>query len=91
MLIVLFSCSEENDTTTYSFQDATIEGYDYSKCACCGGWIINLSDSLQYRTGEIEELEEGSYENPIEVKIDWKLDYICEPNRFITINKLEFK
>jgi hypothetical protein len=70
--LILTSCLKENDFG----QRGVITGFDYRKCYCCGGWFININDSI-YRFKNLPEhnninLDNASY--PIEVFIKWKKD-----------------
>lgn len=43
MLVVIFSnCQKENNNTPDGWVEGRIIGLDFRRCACCGGWFIEL-------------------------------------------------
>jgi len=65
------ACSTKQDTT---FQKATITGYDYAMCACCGGWFINIGESTYrfYKLPAGSKLNLKNAEFPLKVDVIWK-------------------
>ena len=67
---VLASCMKDNDFG----QRGTITGPDYSRCYCCGGYLININDSI-YRFRTLPKRNNINLENesfPIKVILEWK-------------------
>ncbi|MEL6193578.1 MAG: hypothetical protein AAFR66_16070 [Bacteroidota bacterium] len=66
------ACTPENEV------EASITGPDFRRCACCGGWFIEIADST-YRfqkfpdCSEIEGLADD-VKYPIPVTIDFRAD-----------------
>ena len=65
---VLSSCRKEETRDT-----GTITGYDYRKCMCCGGWFVEIGDSI-YRFDQFPEassIDLDSITYPFDVWLDW--------------------
>jgi hypothetical protein len=69
-LIFVFSCKKETDNTNIG----KITGQDYRKCMCCGGWFIDINNTVYV----FDQLPPNSGINleaetlPITVKVAWK-------------------
>lgn len=86
------SCKKKGN---YFRSDAKIIGYDYSKCNCCGGYMIEIveDDSKPYFLSRTLPAENGinpSHPFPMEVEIDYTKDEkSCE--EVITVTRLREK
>ena len=75
LFLLLTSCSETTvPNDGYTNSDAKIIGYDFRKCMCCGGWLVDIKmDTLRIWNmpedfGKI--LDEK--EIPVNVRLSWK-------------------
>lgn len=67
-----FSCRKENVT----LDTGTITGPDSRECVCCGGWFVNINDSL-WRFTEQPANSDVDLTNttfPIVVELKWEKD-----------------
>jgi len=78
--IILFSCSKDDEIKFES--SAKITGYDMRKCACCGGWLIEIEDIKAVK--HFDNLPENSQIDlqnttfPLSVNINWtETDTYC--------------
>ncbi|HAA15229.1 MAG TPA: hypothetical protein DCE41_27450 [Cytophagales bacterium] len=73
-VVCLSGCAIGENFTFES--EAVIEGYDFTLCGCCGGWMIFL-DGQEDDLRRFEVLPEGSgidldnMEFPITVRLNW--------------------
>jgi hypothetical protein len=70
LCFILVTCMKDNDFG----QRGIITGLDYSKCYCCGGYLIKINNST-YRFRDLPEQNNINLENasfPIEVILEWK-------------------
>ena len=98
LAISLFSgCKEEPATPPW--QDGIITGYDFARCACCGGLMIDTSGNTEKYEGEfyrwnrtIEYAFLDEMDFPIYVKFQFELiEDGCEHMRWIEVTELELK
>ncbi|OQX80883.1 MAG: hypothetical protein B6D64_02640 [Bacteroidetes bacterium 4484_276] len=83
LFVLLIGCQkdkiDDNPRDDYMSFGA-ITGYDWRKCMCCGGWIIEIDNSI-YRFFELPDnciinLENETF--PLNVKLDWvEEDFQC--------------
>jgi hypothetical protein len=77
--VIIFSACEKRDSScgnndsVNKYSTAVITGRDFTKCYCCGGWIIEI-DNLTYKfdrapVGSTVNLETLSY--PASVNVTW--------------------
>jgi len=77
LLIWTLSCDRDDDDTTELVYESVgvIEGFDASECACCGGYLIKLEDSIQRYNFETIPPNSGidleSEQYPLNVKLNW--------------------
>ncbi|XZF14184.1 hypothetical protein ACTHGU_20590 [Chitinophagaceae bacterium MMS25-I14] len=93
-LSVLVSCHKGDD----QFSKAVITGYDYRKCSCCGGLMMNFGDNTQQYDSNfylVSQLPAGTSIGaadifPIKVYVQWKPDtnYHCGSSNRIIITQL---
>ena len=73
ILIIGFSaCNKEKD---YYSSTGIITGFDYTKCGCCFGWMINI-DSTIYLLDSIPSSSNINLKEtllPLSVKLDWRI------------------
>ena len=72
-LLVYSSCDKQPGP---DYQKATITGYDYRMCICCGGWFIEIGKET-YRFDQLppsSNLDLNNAEFPLKVKVIWKKD-----------------
>lgn len=74
-LVFLLSCTEQAPFKN----DATIIGFDFRRCACCGGIFFEIEgDTLRSPIWpEGFEFDESKDSLPIDVKLNW--DYSSDP------------
>ncbi len=70
ILTLLIACNRED-----TFMDTgTITGQDPRDCMCCGGWFIEIRDTMyrfdQLPPNNVIDLSTITY--PMKVKLDWK-------------------
>ncbi|MFT5512903.1 MAG: hypothetical protein ACI8SE_001302 [Bacteroidia bacterium] len=82
----LLSCEKDPTPTV----NGIITGQDFRKCACCGGWFVEVGDST-FRFYEIPKTNVLNLDNetlPLEVSIDYtQEDGRCMPD-LIVLNKI---
>jgi len=70
MILILAACHKETDT----MDRGTITGADPRDCMCCGGWFVEIRDTLHrfdlVPDGCTIDLNTATY--PLKVKLDWK-------------------
>ncbi len=70
-VLSLVSCSESDDKCA---KTGKVIGYDYTLCACCGGWLVEYADTLFrfYTVPEEDELQDwiNKYSFPITIRFD---------------------
>lgn len=44
LILLMSSCVPHATLTTECKTEAIIIGYDYTRCRCCGGWIVIIND-----------------------------------------------
>ncbi len=80
MLIVLgvgllTNCNKDDNTTLQFESTAKILGFDYTECACCGGWIIEINgEENDRRFSELPSNSNIDLDNiatPIDVQLNW--------------------
>lgn len=86
--VISFSCRDDENT----FQSAgLITGPDYGYCACCGGYFIEITDSMYHfdnlPSSSGIDLSDSTF--PISVNIDWKNDRNCGGFQYIEITSIE--
>jgi hypothetical protein len=97
IVIVFFCIFTSCKKDEQSMSNASIIGYDASLCACCGGWIFSIENSVR-PNGDSTYLCSGLPEGfevgdppvyPIPVKIEWENNASYCNGAFITIKKIE--
>ena len=87
---VFFSCDKEKNNFEST---AVITGPDIRDCICCGGYFIELNDSVY----NFDTLPPSSQINlseetfPITVNLDWLYDRKCGDIQYIEITRIEKK
>jgi len=66
-LCFLLSTCDKKDCYT----KATVTGFDYTLCACCGGYYVKINDETFRATQYVENAILKTDEFPIEVKIKY--------------------
>ena len=88
--VISFSCRDDE----YSFQSTgLILGPDFGFCACCGGYIIEITDSI-YRFDNLPGSSGIDLSNtafPISVNIDWKNERNCGGFQYVEIARIEIE
>ena len=88
--VITISCSKDKA----NFQsNGIITGPDYRECSCCGGWFIDISDTI-YNFDNLPassniDLTLATF--PIPVKLDWSLGRTCGDIQYIDIIRIEKK
>ena len=75
LLLLLVSCSKDRQLKS----EGIITGIDYSLCACCGGWFIEI-ESNTYRFFNLPEDSKFDLSNesfPLAVKLSWSKDTLA--------------
>ncbi len=92
IISILFSCSKDDDIKFES--SAKITGYDMRKCACCGGWLIEIEGVKDIKhfdkapKGLKIDLQDTKF--PVLVNLNWtKTDTFC--GNGIIIDKIELR
>ena len=87
---ITYSCKDDE----IRFQSSgLITGPDLAFCACCGGFIINISDS----TYRFDNLPSSSTINlatanfPIAVNLDWQNERKCGDFQYIKVDRIEIR
>jgi len=73
LLLSISSCS--TDVNEF-MDDGTIRGYDVRKCACCGGFFIDIR-KMTYRFYKLPDNSNFNLDNPvfpIYVRLNWIKD-----------------
>jgi hypothetical protein len=73
-ILILSTCSDSTDTNDgYTNSDAVIIGYDFRKCMCCGGWLVDISkDTLRiWNMPEDFNIILSEKEMPVNVRLAW--------------------
>jgi hypothetical protein len=94
-LFLFPSCNKKK--TVPSFQKAVITGFDYRKCGCCGGLLINFSNNTnsfdgEYRLVSNDPVELGIDDStvfPVYLKVRWEIDRSRCDGNYITIKEFE--
>jgi hypothetical protein len=78
-------------------RDAQVIGYDFTKCGCCGGFMVKLADeedANKYYLADSLPASSGinKYSTfPISVEVDYKvLEESCE-DKFIEVTRIRLK
>ena len=79
LLFIVFgffaSCNNDDNSNNEFESTAKITGLDLTLCACCGGWIINISgEDPDKRFTNLPQSSNIDLENatlPINVKLNW--------------------
>lgn len=76
-VLLAAGCKKSSDTR---MTDAVITGYDYRKCACCGGLMINFNNDPEPYSGSFYQVhdlpanagisEQTSF--PLYVRVTWQ-------------------
>jgi hypothetical protein len=85
LLIIIIGCNESDN----EYKDnGTIVGIDIRECSCCGGYFIEIRDSV-YRFNTLpagSELNLIDPKFPIYVMLDWKMkDTLCLGDEIIVL------
>jgi len=100
--LLLSACKKDADVpppsdSLYSENEAVITGYDFSECACCGGYIISIvnnppygKDFLTLELPDNMQMQPNSV-YPIYVKMKWAIDTGACNERYIHIISMEKK
>lgn len=75
LLFILCSCCNTNDSDDgYTNSDAKIIGYDFRKCMCCGGWLVDINKDTLRIWNMPEEFNKILSEKimPVDVRLSWK-------------------
>lgn len=89
VLIILASCSNDDKVKTYK-SEGKITGYDYTLCACCGGYFVEIENKIYRFPDEFPNKENLDLENlPIDIKLDWELKKDACIEDVITISAIE--
>jgi hypothetical protein len=90
IFVVLICCRKGNSDDYKS--NGIITGGDFRMCACCGGWFIQIDNTIY----EFDKLPDNSKINldtesfPVYVKLDWQLsDLTGCPDKKITIQRIK--
>lgn len=86
--VISFSCRDDE----YSFQSTgLILGPDIGFCPCCGGYIIEITDSTYHFDSlpASSEINLSTATFPIEVKLDWAYERKCGGFQYIEIARIE--
>lgn len=98
---MISACKKNSDSAPinqeYSENEAVITGYDFTQCACCGGYVVSIVNNPPYGQdflamelpGNMDVQPSGSY--PIYVKMKWKVDSNACDTRYIHIISMEKK
>jgi len=101
---LLFSACKKNADapppadSLYNENEAVITGYDFSECACCGGYIISIvnnppygKDFLAMELPENMQLQPNSV-YPVYVKMKWQVvdSPLCN-GRYIEVVSMQKK
>ena len=88
--VMLFSC--DKDDSNKDFQtSAIITGPDLGQCICCGGYFIEIGDSI-YNFNTVPSASDINLANetfPVAVQLDWEYDHKCGHNQYIKITRIE--
>ena len=87
---ILFSCEKEKN----EYQSTgVITGPDLGQCICCGGYFIEIVDSI-YNFDSIlvsAGIDLSSETFPVAVKLYWTYDKKCGNIQYISITRIEKK
>lgn len=89
ILVVMLLACEQSDNPYQS--SGTITGFDNRECICCGGYFIEIGNSIY----NFEKLPDGvnidlnTVKFPVAVKVDWSHDRECGGIQYITISRIE--
>lgn len=92
-IAILCSCNNDDE----SLVDATLAGFDYRECICCGGMVVNPTDAngkiFQWyqKINKFEIDERKNY--PLKVKIKYRIikESCVSSDGEIEIDDLEFQ
>ncbi len=87
---IFYSCTEDENASKSS---ASITGPDLRQCICCGGYLIEIGDSI-YNFESLPaaaniDLTTATF--PIAAELDWTRDRKCGDIRYINITRIERK
>lgn len=87
LVILLMGCTRENDC----LDSGTITGLDPRDCMCCGGWFIEIRDTVR-RFDQLPEdctIDFNLVTYPLKVKVEWKKrEQLCLGDE-IRVSRLE--
>ena len=94
-ILLISACNKPK--TIPKLQDAVITGFDYRKCACCGGLVINFQNRTNSYEGEFRLISNDPAEFgitdstafPVYMKVRWEHDMTRCSGNYIKI--LEFQ
>lgn len=76
LMMILTGCLKENQC----MDSGTITGTDPRDCMCCGGWFIEIKDTLR-RFDQVPAdcvIDFNAVAYPLRVKLEWKKkDVLC--------------
>ncbi|MEO0898837.1 MAG: hypothetical protein AAFY71_20660 [Bacteroidota bacterium] len=90
MALVSLSCRQEQ--VNRCVHEGEITGYDYSRCMCCGGYLLDIPQGVFRLDGapeafmaELDQLEERDFPVAVRVNfdstaiscIDMRIDLVC--------------
>jgi hypothetical protein len=90
MLIVLAGCRKNVEC----MDSGTITGLDSRDCMCCGGWFIQINDTIR-RFDQVPAdctIDFAKVTYPLKVKVDWKKkDTVCMGDEIVLFRLLPDK
>ena len=73
LLLIISSCSDESGDI---MDVGVVTGEDFRRCACCGGWFIEIGDerSRFIELPEGNDLDLSAAQLPLEVALTWAVE-----------------
>jgi hypothetical protein len=90
VLVFVFLASCSNHGVESFMSDGTILGPDMRECICCGGYFIEINDSV-YNFDSLPpssgiDLDKAIF--PLAVKLDWEYARVCGGIQYISISRI---
>lgn len=88
--VIFYSCRDDENPLQST---GLITGPDYAYCACCGGYFIEIADSI-YRFDNLPSSSDIDLPNttfPILVNLDWLHERKCGEFQYIEITRIEIE